>query len=59
MKLLSTHCLPHLIEIKNKEKVYEIKILTANMLQFFMGNRQKEAFSKSYSCRRFLVKKYK
>jgi hypothetical protein len=49
---------PLLIEIENKEKVYEIKILTASMSQFFMGNRQK-ALSRPCSCRRSVVKKYK
>jgi hypothetical protein len=53
MKLLFTHCLPPLIGIKNKEKLYEIKILTADMLQFFIGNRQKKPFKATNGCCRF------
>jgi hypothetical protein len=53
MELLFTHCLPPLIGIKNKEKLYEIKILTADIPQFFIGNRQKKPFKVTNSCCRF------
>jgi hypothetical protein len=53
MELLVTHCLPHLIGSMNKEKFYEIKILTTDISQFFIGNRQKKPFKVTKSCCRF------
>jgi hypothetical protein len=59
MELLFTHCLPPLIGIKNKEKLYEIKILTADIPQFFTGNYEKKPFKLQTVVAVFPLKKYK